>query len=387
MSRSPRRDDPPGLLYSPGASLILSNLQDAPAKSNSRAVISICGSFFLLACAAQGPPRPPRIQRPERITGLSVAQLGRNIEISFTLPALAEDGERLTKPLEVEVFRSIVPAGQKPPTGEPELQPWTTLRASDLSRSTNDQKVNYTAALSEQEFSQWEGATFTFELRASTRGFRRRPLESQPSNTVYTVLLDVSEPVQNLEVRPTEKALELRWSPPARSLSGRPPSTVVKYRIYRSASGAPGSFLKQGEALAPAFRDAEFSFDHSYFYKVRAVAIANGREAESEDSQIVSSTPHDVYPPAAPTGLTAVFGTKAVELIWTANSEPDLAGYNVYRREKDTASQRLNQKLLLTPTFVDPSVAPRHEYFYRVTALDLNENESQPSEEAAVETR
>ena len=137
----------------------------------------------------------------------------------------------------------------------------------------------------------------------------------------------------------------------------------------------------------PAFRDAVFSFDHSYFYKVRAVAIANGREAESEDSQIVSSTPHDVYPPAAPTGLTAVFGTKAVELIWTANSEPDLAGYNVYRREKDTASQRLNQKLLLTPTFVDPSVAPRHEYFYRVTALDLNENESQPSEEAAVETR
>jgi hypothetical protein len=256
-----------------------------------------------------------------------------------------------------------------------------------LSRSTNDQKVSYTAALSEQEFSQWEGATFTFELRALTRGFRRRPLESQPSNSVNTVLLDVSEPVQSLEVRPTEKALELRWSPPARSLSGRPPSTVVKYRIYRSASGAPGSFLKQGEALAPAFRDADFSFDHAYFYKVRAVAIANGREAESEDSQIVSSTPHDVYPPAAPTGLTAVFGTKAVELIWTANSEPDLAGYNVYRGEKDTAPQRLNQNLLLTPTFVDPSVGPRHEYFYRVTAVDLNKNESQPSEEAAVETR
>jgi len=182
VSRAPRGVDLPGLLYSPAASLILSGLQDAPAKSYSRAVISICGSFILLACAAQGPPRPPRIQRPERITDVSVAQVGRYIEISFTLPALAEDGERLTKPLEVEVFRSIVPAGQKPPTGEPELQPWTTLRASDLSRPTNDQKISYIAALSEQEFGQWEGATFTFELRALTRGFRRRPLESQPSS-------------------------------------------------------------------------------------------------------------------------------------------------------------------------------------------------------------
>ena len=81
-----------------------------------------------------------------------------------------------------------------------------------------------------------------------------------------------------------------------------------------------------------------------------------------------------------------MYTTDAVELIWTANSEPDLAGYNVYRREGGGAAQKINQKLLGTPIVRDTSVAAGRKYFYRVTALDLANNESAPSEEVQVET-
>ena len=39
----------------------------------------------------------------------------------------------------------------------------------------------------------------------------------------------------------------------------------------------------------------------------------------------------DTTPPAAPTGLTATPGSGSVTLSWAANSETDLAGYNVFR--------------------------------------------------------
>src|SRR3989449_2048020 len=93
-------------------------------------------ALLLAACASQGPPRPPRIEKPERVTDLAVVQIGRALVLSFTPPALATDGERLSKPLEIQIFRSVTPPGQKTVDALGAGQPWTTLLGSDLARFT-----------------------------------------------------------------------------------------------------------------------------------------------------------------------------------------------------------------------------------------------------------
>ena len=74
-------------------------------------------------------------------------------------------------------------------------------------------------------------------------------------------------------------------------------------------------------------------------------------------------------------------------LSWTANGEPDLAGYNVYRSTSSpvpTGGTPLNGGILLTsPAYTDANVAPGPTYYYVVTAMDLDGLESPPSNEAS----
>ncbi|MGD0921272.1 MAG: hypothetical protein ABSA70_05835 [Terriglobia bacterium] len=345
----------------------------------------ISAALFFLACGVQGPPLPPRVEQPASVKDLAVAQRGRTLELSFTLPVLATDGERLTKPLEVQVFRTVTPPGRDNPNTPTWASPWLTLPAEDLTRHTEGEKVVLPIALSAEE--PQPGSTFVFAVRALTRGFRRRPVESGFSNAVQATVLDVPEPVKDLQVHAAEHALELSWSLPTRTLSGQPVSGPVAYRVFRSRTGKPGSFQVLGESSTASYHDAAFEFERTYFYKVAAVPREAGALAQSEDSAVVEITPRDVFPPAAPQGLSAIYTADAVELVWTASAEPDLASYNVYRREEAGAAQRVNPEPLRTPIFRDTSVKAEHRYAYYVTALDLTNNESVPSEEVPVETR
>ena len=57
----------------------------------------------------------------------------------------------------------------------------------------------------------------------------------------------------------------------------------------------------------------------------------------SEPTATAKMTPSDTFPPSPPQGLSSIYSAGAVELVWTANTEPDLAGYNVYRVENRTS--------------------------------------------------
>ncbi|MGH9326259.1 MAG: fibronectin type III domain-containing protein [Terriglobia bacterium] len=309
-------------------------------------------------------------------------QVGRTLTLSFTIPTRATDGRGLTKPVEAEIFRQVTSAGVAPLRSFVTAKPWLQFTAQEVSRFKRGPKLVYEDRISGPAFGAWVGKILSLTVVTLTRGFRGRPRESTPSNVARIMLLNVRFPVRNLTARQVPGALEVEWSAPAPSGSRL---SLTGYRIYRSEKS--GLFTEVAGTESPHYRDTDFQFGQSYRYKVRAVFAQDGYSAETGNSAVAEVAPRHIFPPPPPQGLTAVYTGKAVQLIWKPESAPDLAGYNVYRRERGEPARRLNPQLLPTPVFKDAEVRPDAQYEYWVTALDKEHNESQPSAPFTVATR
>jgi fibronectin type 3 domain-containing protein len=154
--------------------------------------------------------------------------------------------------------------------------------------------------------------------------------------------------------------------------------------VYSSTSSTPGALL--------VIVDSGLSPATTYFYAVYSRDQAgNWSDVTSAgvnaDTGTTAAAP-DTTAPAAPTGLTAADrpgdqgGT--VDLAWTANPEPDVAGYHVYRAlAAGGPYSRVNGTLVNGTAFADSGLANGTTYFYRITAVDASANESAQSATAS----
>jgi len=97
----------------------------------------------------------------------------------------------------------------------------------------------------------------------------------------------------------------------------------------------------------------------------------------------------DTTPPSAPSGLEATSGDGEIGLSWSSVSASDLGGYNVYRSTSSISDVSgmppVNGTSLVSgSSYVDQDVENGTAYFYRITAVDESENESDASGEAEV---
>ena len=83
--------------------------------------------------------------------------------------------------------------------------------------------------------------------------------------------------------------------------------------------------------------------------------------------------------PAAPQ-LVAVSGATKIDLQWTANSEADLREYRIYVSTDQENFSQLGTSTKPSTTFSQLVVATGITYFYYITAVDENGNESDPSQ-------
>jgi len=94
----------------------------------------------------------------------------------------------------------------------------------------------------------------------------------------------------------------------------------------------------------------------------------------------------DTTPPAAPANLTATADGPSISLDWADNTEPDLAGYAVYRSPTSGGGYTRIAADLSTSAYTDNGATSGTTYYYVVTAVDTAANESANSAEASAAT-
>lgn len=357
--------------------------------------------FLAVGCGAPGDPTPPSPSIPVPISDLGAQQVGDGVQLQFSLPTNATSGEKLAAPAAIEVLR-----GAMKPDGSPDLKSFRvvyTIPSALVDNYRSGGRVRFTDPMIPEESTAHSGSIVAYMVR--TRVSPKRA--SANSNVVSLRLFPVPAPISSIDARVTESAIELSWAGPTQTSAGDALAAVAGYRIYRveanpSADAPSTQVLSQGkgavqtEALASSetsnYRDTAFQFDHTYVYTVRTVMQMEGVEIESSDSQPVTVTPRDIFPPAAPQGPVAALlpgatpGEFVVDLSWSINLETDLAGYRVYKSEQEgVRGQLLTPDLLLTPAVRDTSVQPGHRFWYTVTAVDRAGNESAPSAAVAID--
>ena len=358
-------------------------------------------ALFVSGCGAPGDPIPPSPVVPVAISDLAARQAGDGVELVFSLPPKSVSGEKLAAPPAIEIVR-----GSLKPNGAPDTKSFRvvyTIPGALVSSYLAAGHVRFTDPISPAETKEHPGATYAYLIR--TRVSKKRA--SADSNVVTARLFPAPQPISSVQSQVTETEVNLSWPAPTQTSAGDPLPTVSGYRVYRGeiASHTPAPAGKDlstthwispltllGPATSNSYSDKQFDFGKTYVYIVRSVISSDGSEIESDNSETVTVTPLDTFPPAAPQDVVAAVlpgeapSTFVVDLSWSINLETDFAGYRVYRSgQEGSRGELVTPDLLPTPAFRDGSVSPGLRYWYTVTSLDRAGNESAPSRSVAVD--
>lgn len=367
-------------------------------RSDSAARLAAGATLLLLfGCAAPGVPVTRQPTVPRAITDLSAKQVGDAVVLSFTLPKNTVEGRALPKPPAIEIYRTFGRAQATAAGPEPEQpQLLTAIPPQMVDRYRKGDQAEFPDVLTLADLAAHVDREAAYVVRT-----RLGKHDSSDSNTVQVLVLPALKPVEDLRAQITETAVQLSWTTPAPLLEGSRPPIALRYRIYRADVSAPGNrsaaassgqadgsaqTVLLGESARTSYGDSNFAFGHGYAYSVRSIATYENGSVESDESNVLEVTPRDTFAPASPENVTATATPDQssvaphVDLSWAISTESDLLGYNVYRSDADNATgARLNPAPLITPAFRDTSVVPGKQYFYRVTAVDRDGNESAPS--------
>lgn len=353
---------------------------------------ALSGAALLAGCGMPAAPQPPSLNLPNPVNDLTANRTGDEVSLAWTMP--------------------------KRDTSKVTLKPNSAV-AARICRTQSAAASTCTTAAN-LAFAPGASGAFTDTLPAALATGAPRPLHyfvelinrkgrsAGLSNAATVLAGHAPASVSGLSATVRKSGVVLRWIP------GPPEPYDTQVRLERtlltpqaakpapkSAQGplaAPTEPLKQ-DLLVPSglqrgvALDKDIRFGETYAYSAQRIARVtvdgNTLELDGPLSPPVRINAQNTFPPAVPAGLAAVAtpaengAGPSIDLNWQPITEPDLAGYIVYRRRPNVPGQQptpwkriSGPQPVVGPGFHDPDVEPGHTYDYGVSAIGQNGYES-----------
>jgi hypothetical protein len=353
-------------------------------------------TVVMFGCGTPGPPLPPSLELPKPVTNLRASRKGEKVTLTWTVPSRTTDLGKITHLGPTRICRSLRASlnhcnqvGEAPP-----IFPAATAMGRGKPRTSQGKppspvEAAYVDTITSDLAEKNPRAVVNYAVEVMNEDNRSASL----SNLVQIPVAPTLAPPPQPDYEVTAEGVTLRWK--GTPLGANTPGISYFYRVYRKLAESKikdvAGEVPLGTSGQAAFTDHGFEWDKTYLYSVTAVTLVEAPEQpmqiEGDDSPTIQITPRDVFPPAVPGGLQAVFSGVGqqpfIDLVWIPDTDSDLAGYNVYRHEDGQPAVKINTDLVRTPAFRDRNVLPGKKYFYAVSAADLRDNESARSEEAS----
>jgi len=368
--------------------------------------VLICGlgCAVLVACGAPGVPVPPTLELARPVSDLRAARKGDNVYLVWTVPAKTVDRQTVRHPGPTRICRSLkieFHDCEKPVAEIPASRFPLPSIGSRKGRAATKVQASFTDAIPRELQKEDPTAGLTYAVSVLNEGGRSAGL----SNLVKVPSAPTLPPPEQFNARVDSDGVLLFWNCPPATNAEPNPALRHRLRIYRREN-YPREPGKQNDTSVgdvnfdtcaqnqqpPQFLDQSFEWEKRYDYHAAVVTLVSetGKpeaEVEGDDTPVIQVFAHDIFPPAAPTGLQAVFSgvgqAPFVDLVWSPDTEADLTGYNIYRREEGAQGVKLNSEPVKTPAYRDTNMQSGRKYFYSVSAVDERGNESARSEEAS----
>ena len=371
----------------------------------------------MAGCGTPGAPLPPSLNLPDPVSDLSATRTGDVVNLTWTMPGRNTDKLKLKDNIVVRICRREGDGTCTP--ADP--QPGVALAFGPKADGTFTETLPAALATGAPR-----RLTYFVELK------NKKDRSAGLSNGAVILAGKAPPAVVGLAAVVGKQGVVLHWVPSA-SPGSTDTSTVIRLhrKLVTAAQPKPQrqtsilapepepierSLVVETPDQSPRAIDKDIRLGQTYEYRAqRVIRVMLKGPAESKQAQAAhpqtaqaqaGPSDHDqtlelpgplsdpirvdaadIFPPEIPTGLAAIATQTSTEisidLSWKANTDADLAGYAVYRREGDGPWQRISPaEPVVGPAFHDARVRPGQPYRYAVTALDQGGHESGRSDEA-----